>query len=353
MSRKKIVIVGGGIAGKVVAEKLSSGKIDVDVVLVDPREYMELPFAQLRALTDPEGFGKTVRKPYNELLPGVEFHHGTAASIEPEAVVLRDGQKVSYDYLVLATGSSYRNWPYLKGSEVTVPDRQKALSAEGGKLESAKSVLIIGGGAIGVELAGEIAEKWQDKDVRIVQGAARLLNSFNEKMSVRAEKRLSAMGVKITTGTKLTNKDGQWVDDNGETYTADIVYQAVGININTDWTSGGVSIPKNDNGSVQVSPDLRVVGQKYIFALGDINDVPELNQGAFASMQAEHSVRNIQKLLQNPEASLKPYKAHSPIGLITLGSKLGAVQVPFGFPHFLIAVKQKDLFVSKFFGKEN
>lgn len=351
MSKRRIVIVGGGIAGKSVTEKLSSGKIDADIVLIDSREYMEQPFAQLRALTDPEGFGRTVRKNYIDLLPEVEFFQGAAASIEPDMLVLSDGRKVNYDILVLATGSSSRNWPYLNGSELTITERQETLNAEGAKLESAGRVLIIGGGAIGVELAGEIAEKWSGKDIQIVQGADRLLNSFSEKMSVRSEKVLSGQGVKISTGTKLSNRGGKWVDENGENYSADIVYQALGTDINTGWISGGVSIPKNENGSVQVSPDLRVIGQKNIFALGDINDVPELNQGAFASMQAEHTVKNIRRLLQNPDSSLKPYKAHSPVGLITLGSKLGAVQVPFGFPHFLIAVKQKDLFVGKYIGK--
>lgn len=76
-----------------------------------------------------------------------------------------------------------------------------------------------------------------------------------------------------------------------------------------------------------------------------------MKQGAFASLQAKLTVNNIQKLLKDPDAPLKSYKAHSPGGLITLGPKLGAAQLPFGYPHFMVALKQKDMFVSRFPGK--
>ena len=345
MSRKRIVIIGGGVAGQTVSKGLGKGNADLEIILVEPREYFEVPFAELRALTDPAGFGKTIRKSYKEMLPGVKIIHDKAIAIEKNSVSLAGGPTVPFDYLVLATGSSSRNWPFLKGSETGITERQKAFENEGAKLKTAGSIMIVGGGPIGVELAGEISSKWPEKELHLVQGADRLLDKLSEKMSVRSQKSLETMGVKVTTGIRLSQEGKDWKDQNGKSYKADLVIQAVGIDLNTEWNSGAVNIPKSDIGAIKVGPDLRVEGSSNIFALGDINDVPETKLGAFAGMQAKLTVKNLLKLAKDQTASLKVYKPHSPVGMVTIGREKGAVQLPFGHPHFMIALKQKDMFV--------
>ncbi len=77
------------------------------------------------------------------------------------------------------------------------------------------------------------------------------------------------------TGIRLSQEGKTWKDQNGKSYKADLVIQAVGIDINTEWISGAMSILMSEKGAVKVGPDLRVEGSNNIFALGDINDVPE------------------------------------------------------------------------------
>jgi hypothetical protein len=60
------------------------------------------------------------------------------------------------------------------------------------------------------------------------------------------------------------------------------------------------------------------------------------------------TVRNLLLLLKNPAASLKPYKPSKPLGMVTIGPNKGAVQRLFGHPHFLIGMKQKNLFASMY-----
>lgn len=344
---KKIVIVGGGIAGKKLAETLSR-KNTVETILVEPREYMEVPFAQLRALVEPKNFSPSIRKEYSRLLPGVHHIQKKAAGVKGKKLLLDDGSSQEFDYLVIASGSSFKSWSYLKSSETGLTARQEEVEKESAKLENAESVLIVGGGAVGVELAGEIAYKWPNKKIRIANSGSRILNGLSQKMSLRSENLLKEMGVEILNNTRLTeNSDTTWKDEKGSIFKADIVYPAVGININSQWLENS-DIERDERAAVKVGTDLRVLGSENIFALGDVNDIPEQKLGALASIQANLTAKNILSLIKNPEARLKPYKPGKTMGFIPIGQKSGAVQLPFGHPHFMIAMKQKDLFASMY-----
>ncbi len=344
---KKIVIIGGGVAGKKLAETLS-GKNAAEIILVEPKEYLEVPFAQLRALTEPETFSPMIRKKCSRLLPRVKHIQKKASELKGKTLMLEDGSSQDFDYLVIATGSNFKKWSFLKSDEPGMAARQQEVEREGKKLRAADSVLIIGGGSVGVELAGEIAYKWPEKKVTVASGGSRILGRLSKKMSDRAGKLLKGMGVEIRDNTRLTEgSDGVWKDGKGTAFKADIVYQAVGISLNSNWLDGS-DIPRNEKGSIKVDADLRVSGSDSVFALGDINDVPEQKMGALAGMQADLTAKNILKLLKDPEAALKPYKPGKTMGFIPVGKKKGAVQLPFGHPHFMIAMKQKDLFASMY-----
>lgn len=345
MSRNQIVIIGGGLAGTALAKELSKSKDDLHITLVEPKEYYEVPFAQLRALTDPGGFALDIRKPLVDLLPGVNIVQERAKGFDDESLTLENGATIPYDWLVLATGSRFDLWPFLKGSELTISDRISSYQKHSNEISDAKNVLIIGGGPVGVELAGEIKSKWPEKELTLVQGANRLLDQLSEKMSRRAEKILTEMGVKIETGKILTRDENNiWQDNLNNKFDADLVIAAVGIDLNTEWISG---VEKTDRGALLVSPDLRLKNYDNVFAIGDINDVPEIKLGALAAQQAQLTAKNIQKLIADSSSELKPYKPSPPVSLVTLGWKKGAVQLPFGHPHFLAFMKQKDLFVSR------
>jgi NADH dehydrogenase FAD-containing subunit len=348
---KKIVIVGGGVSGKKLSEALSKNE-NIETILVEPKDYIEVPFGQLRALVDPNDFSPKIRRKYSQILPNVKHIMQKAIGIKEKKLILEDGSDVDFDYLVIATGSKFPNWKYLNSFEANMEARQKEVINESKKLEDSSSILIIGGGPVGVELAGEIAYRWTDKKITIVNGGSRILGSLSEKMTQRAGKILKSMGVIIINETRLSsNENGKLSDTKGNIYEADIVYMAVGISIQTDWIGEDSKISKNENGAIKVDSNLRVIGRDDIFAMGDITDVPEIKLGAFASIHSTVTAQNINILIKNPNAKLKTYKPGKTMSMVPIGKKLGAVQMSFVFPHFLIGIKQKDLFTSTVFKK--
>lgn len=345
---KKIVIVGGGVSGKKLAESMSE-KSGAQVCLIEPKEYFEVPFAQLRALVEPEVFSPKIRKLYTELLPGVELIHKKAVGFTDKAVQLDDGIKVKFDHLVIAAGAKSIHWPYLGSEEADISKRQQEVEIAGAELAVSSSVLIIGGGSVGVELAGEIAYRWPEKNVTIIQGRGRILMGLRGRMQRRAEKLLTDMGVKIQVNIALKKQvDGRWIDQQGNAYDADVIYPAIGNKIESKWMGDNSPIAISDRGAVKVDEYLRAEGFKNIFAIGDVNDVPEMKIGAFAVKQADLTAKNLMGILKKNEKDLLAYKPNKPMSFLPIGKKKGAVQLLFGHLHFLIALKQKDLFASKY-----
>lgn len=342
---KHIVVIGGGVAGKKVVSELVKMQ-DIKVTLVDPKEYFEVPYAQLRAMVDGGSFSSSTRALYTTLLPKVTHINKKAIGLEDKKVLLEGGESLSFDYLVVATGSSFPTMKMIKGTNGSMNERNESLEKEAQRIKKSSSVLIIGGGSVGVELAGEIAYEYPSKTITLVEGGERLLGSLSEPMSKRASSVLAELKVNILTNTKLSEKEkGVWIDSHKKEYRADIVYQSVGMKAESSWltTSGEVELDKR--GHVKVDSSLRSVKNPSIFVLGDVNDVKEIKVGMFAMMQAGLTIKNIKKLIKNSNSPLSTYSPKKPMGMVPIGKKKGAVQMPFMHPHFLIGIKQKDLLV--------
>ena len=342
---KHIVVVGGGIAGKKVISDLIKIQ-DIHVTLVDPKEYFEVPYAQLRAMVDGGSFSLATRALYSDLLNGITHVKKRAIGIKGQEVLLDEGESLFYDYLIIATGASFPTMKIIKGLDGTIEERNELIKNEALRIQQSTSVLIIGGGSVGVELAGEIAYEYPKKNITLVEGGNRILGSLSASTSRKALSVLKELHVDVVTHTRLKKKDeGVWIDDNAKEYRADLVYESVGMQHMSEWLTTSNEVELNDRGAVKVDAFLRSVKNNSIFVIGDVNDVPEIKVGMFARMQATLTVRNIKKLIKNGDSPLSPYKPKQPMGMVPIGKKKGAVQMPFINPHFMIAIKQKDLLV--------
>jgi NADH dehydrogenase FAD-containing subunit len=344
---KRIAVFGAGIAGSTFIRAMAGAP--ADITLVDPKDYVEVPFASLRALMDPEGFGKTVRRPIAQQLR-VDHIQAKLAELREESAVLDDGREVAFDYAVLATGSTIRGFDTLKVAELsTQAERETQWTAEHERLVAAEDVVIVGGGPIGVELAGEITAVYPGKRVTLVHSTDRLLPALGKGASRKAQRVLEEHGVRVVLGQRATAEaDAGLVRlSSGETIPADAVYVATGIAIDTSYLEAGFPDALNAVRQAKVDRYLRLVGSERIFALGDINDVPQIKLGAFAARQAKLTAQNVSALLEG-----RPLKAFRPItgtvGYVTLGRKAGIVQLPFVRFDPLIATKQKDMYVSRY-----
>lgn len=167
-SAKHVVIVGGGLVGLSALTTLSKlhqkGKpSDLQITLVDPKAFVEVRWAAIRALFDSSIANSSIVS-YSSILPS----HPCATHIPARAVSVDtsahtvtldtpDSTPLSYDVLLCSTGSE-TSQKILTPQAVAkdAESRRAELSAYGTELMKASSILVMGGGAIGVELAGDV-----------------------------------------------------------------------------------------------------------------------------------------------------------------------------------------------------
>lgn len=345
-----IVVVGGGLVGITALRELEKRVPDAEIILVETREYLEVSFAMPRALMEPTGLGKTMRAPYTSLTQAKHLRF-SAQQIVASEVVLEDGNRLPFDYAIVSTGSFTKGAPFIKGHEThSIDDRLKELAARSGQLADSKNLLIIGGGPIGVELAGEVADRYSDKKITLAHASDRLLPALPEKAGHKAAKKLRELGVHVLLNTRVEAKNGTYlVQGSNESFGSDVVIMATGIQTKGIPVDGDSSL--NDKNQLRVDHHLRVVGRENVFAVGDVNDVAEIKLAATGGRQAALAVKNIAKLLRGKSGSLGSYKPSPPMGFVTLGRKAGIAQLPFGRLDFLVAIKQRDMMVSRTLGK--
>lgn len=312
VNRKTVVIVGGSFGGLTALRYLANDP-GFRVVLIDQREYFEYTPGVLRLFCDPSLFS-TMARPTP---PGThEFLLGAVTSVTDDHVVVasRDGrsQRVDFDYLILAVGADYSKPITASTQEHSLSARSATWQNEAAKVQAAGSVLVLGGGAVGAELAAEIACHFPQKRVTIVDAYQHLLPLFPRKTATYAEQWFKDRGVELVLGEMLEKWDeNSCTTKSGHVYRADLVYVCFGMRCNSQCMSGGSLAsslgPRRD---VQVNEFLQVEGQKHVFAVGDVMSHPagEIKQAYYAEMNGHVAAENIVHharglpLLRYPEA---------------------------------------------------
>lgn len=343
-----VLIIGGGFAGATVAQELN--KQGIQTTLVDKKDYFEVTFATLRSLVDPLKTVNDARKKYSDFLSG-RFIQDQVVALSPNAAVLASGQQIDFTHAVIASGTRYVSMPVAKSNTaLDVTARNKELLTLHERLLLAKKVLVIGGGVVGVELAGEIAYAMPDVEVSLAHSGNALLKGFKPKAQKKSLQQLEALGVKVLFNRRYQNINGQYVDKNtGNVSDADRVYEATGVLPNNDYLQKHLSHRLNAHGFVSVDENLQVKGESTLYALGDIADVGEAKLGYLAQEQGKYLAGALGKKIRGEKQ--KSYKRNPLMALIPVGQKEGVVQLPFAVTtlRLLVGMKQKDLFISKIY----
>ena len=357
-----IIIVGGGIAGARVAQELAKFRNkDIVIKLIDLKNYFEVPYATLRGIIKPNTIGKKLRKYYRDFIR-VDFIQGKVIEINPNNIKLENGKELKFNIAIIATGSKYKHFSIPKPSDIvtSMKERDKQFHEEHQKLVKAQHILIIGGGPVGVELAGDIAYYYPKKTIYLVEALPRLLNNFKPRASKIAKEQLEKMGVQVILNEFIErdmNETGLWVSKKtNKSYSADLVYFCIGVSINTAFMKLYFSKKVNENSQIMVNDKLHLSNYNNIYAIGDCSDINEFKLGYLADKQAKYLVKNLKKIINNNynlKTSLRSYKPKSTISIIPIGKKNGIVQLPIGVFKFkpLVAYKNKDLFIKRQFRK--
>lgn len=295
-----IVVLGAGFAGLMFAKKFPDGLARVTVVdrtnhhLFQPLLY-QVATAGL-AVPDIAQPVRSILAPKRDVT--VLMDEATAIDLAARRVQFRAAAPLDYDYLVMALGGrtsyfGHPEWeqyaPGLKTIEDAIRIRREVLGA----LERAEmtddpaerrrlmTVVVIGGGPTGVELAGTFAELQRHvlaRDFRrlnlamarviLIEGGPRLLTAFPERLSESARKQLESLGVNIWLGTKVQDlRPGEVVTENETIAAANIIWAA---GVAAVPLSAKLGVETDRGGRVNVGPDLSLPGHPEVFALGDM-----------------------------------------------------------------------------------
>ena len=185
---KRVVIIGGGFAGSTVASKLEK---KFNVTLVDAKDYFEFTPGILRTIIYPNHSDK-IQAFHRHYLKKASFVKGKVSSISKKSVSVND-QELRYDYLVICSGSKYS--PPIKESGIILANHVKNLAEKHNDIKNSEKILIIGGGLVGVELAGEICTGFKGKAVTIVHAMDKLIERNPARASAYARRFLEKQGI--------------------------------------------------------------------------------------------------------------------------------------------------------------
>ncbi len=301
-----VVIIGAGFAGLYAARALA--KSNVRITLVDRRNhhtFQPLLYQVATAALSPGEIAYPIRHIFKDN-PNVSVLLGRATEFDlPGKRVQVDGDWLAYDYLIVAAGATHAyfghpEWatfaPGLKSVEDAVEIRRRMLLA----FEIAErrtrfrqqhepiNFVVVGGGPTGVELAGAIAEIAQnvlasdfrsinprDTKVTLIEAGPRILATFPEDLSASAARQLERLGVKLMTGTTVTEIDKDHVHAGERTLPASVVLWAAGVAASP---LGKLMRAELDRaGRVLVQPDCSLPGNPEVFVLGDMASLAQEN----------------------------------------------------------------------------
>jgi len=351
----KVAIIGGGYAGFNLAHLLDP---HVDVTLIEAREAFVHNVAAIRAIVEP-GLLEKIVIPYDQLLKRGRVIRGRAVSIDRDRVNLADGSGIEADEMIIATGSRYAA-PFKPQGDNAIEQAQ-TLRDTARQVAAASQIIIVGAGAVGVELAGEIKAKYPDKSVALVSEQARLFPMYPANLHAKLLKRLSALKVALHLGQKASGLARTDMPHVGETTLADgtrlagLIIPAIGARIADSPAHDLPHIDRKPNGQIGVDRWLRPSSLPNVFAIGDLAATGEGMTVVATLRQTPWLAKALRKMAGGKDIESLPAYAPwktAPI-LLPLGPKKGASVLPVGQglvvgDGLTSAIKGKDLFIPRY-----
>jgi NADPH-dependent 2,4-dienoyl-CoA reductase/sulfur reductase-like enzyme len=272
-----ILIIGGGPAGVVAANTAKKHYPEKQVTLVRKEEKTVIPCGIPYIFNRLDSVDKDLMSDQPMLDNKINLIIKEVAEIKPKEkqIVLKDGDALEYDKLILALGSAPQLVPVpgieKSGVWLVKKDYEYLKNLRKAVLES-KNIVIIGGGFIGVEFAEELSSI-KNLNISIVEKLDHCLaTNFDEEFILAAEEKLKNTGIKIFTGKTIKEIGGkesvEYVElDSGEKLPADLVILSIGAkpNINLAQKSG---IKIEEKGGITVDEYMKT-SVPDVFAIGD------------------------------------------------------------------------------------
>lgn len=364
--KKRVVIVGGGLGGLRLAEDLyGSG---MQVVLIDKNNFHQFPpliYQIASAGIDPSSISFPFRQIFRKR-KDFYFRMAEARMVDTDKKILQTSiGKIDYDYLVLAAGATTNFFGNKNIEEWAIPMKtvpeamglrnallsnfERALTcATEEERQELLNVVIVGGGATGVEIAGALSEMkryvipydYPDMDfslmhIYLIEAGDRLLAGMSQDSSRKAYDFLKSMGVDVQFGKMVTDyRDHKVIMKDGTEIPTRTFLWVSGIRANA---MPGISDDHMGRGfRFKVDQFNRIPGLDGVFAIGDQclqttdaaypNGHPQVAQVAI--QQAKNLAKNLKKINEGQdESALTAFKYNNLGSMATIGRNKAVVEI--------------------------
>ncbi len=298
--KSRIIVIGAGFAGLRAIQKLA--KVNADIILIDRNNYhtfIPLLYQVAAGFVPPETVTYPLRKSLRSIA-NARFIQGKVQKIDFAAkVVQTEVMNLSYDYLVLATGSRTKFLDVDGAAQYALPMRalsdavnihdrlinnfeRATICQDRARRMQLLTITIIGGGATGVELAGSIQElvkatlaknyptiNSQEASVILLHSGATLLQDYPEHLGNYTCRQLRRRGVKVHLRSRVSEvlpgaiklNDGQLLE------TAAIIWTA---GVEANHPEAEAELPTASKAKIQVESTLQLPNYPQVYAVGDV-----------------------------------------------------------------------------------
>lgn len=364
--KKRVVIVGGGLGGLRLAEDLyGSG---MQVVLIDKNNFHQFPpliYQIASAGIDPSSISFPFRQIFRKR-KDFYFRMAEARMVDTEKKILQTSiGKIDYDYLVLAAGATTNFFGNKNIEEWAIPMKtvpeamglrnallsnfERALTcATEEERQELLNVVIVGGGATGVEIAGALSEMkryvipydYPDMDsslmhIYLIEAGDRLLAGLSQESSQKAYEFLKSMGVDIQFGKMVTDyRDHKVIMKDGTEIPTRTFLWVSGIRANA---MPGIDESHMGRGfRFKVDEYNRIPGVEDVFVIGDQclqtsdaaypNGHPQVAQVAI--QQAKNLAKNLKRIVRGADSSeLTAFRYNNLGSMATIGRNKAVVEI--------------------------
>ncbi len=363
MKRKKIIVIGCGFGGLQFIKNLKKNVYDILIIdKVNYHQFQPLFYQVAASQIEPATISFPLRKIFQKrkdirirlaTVEGLDYHQKTVATSIGE---------FSYDYLIIASGAktNYFGNKEIEANSLSLKSTFKAMSIRNKTLMNFEKILyenqkdglynivIVGGGATGVELAGAFAEmkkevlpkdypniEVQNVKVYLLEGSKHTLSAMSAYAQKYSQKYLKKMGVIVKTGVFVNKYDGETVTlSNGQSIVSKNVIWSAGVKGNP---IGG--LPENTlmpSGRIKVNRINEIESIQDVFAIGDVAHMetdkypkghPQVANVAIG--QAKNLAKNINRMHNSKNAKLKQYEYRNLGTMATVGRNKALVDLPF------------------------
>ncbi|KAF2840034.1 FAD/NAD(P)-binding domain-containing protein [Patellaria atrata CBS 101060] len=326
-SPKNIVVIGASFAGlygaKLLADSVPTG---YRVIVIEKNSHFNFTwvFPRFSVVSGQEHKAFVPYRSYLASCPNgsYQFIQGMVTSVNRNSVQLEGGKSIDFEYLVVTTGAT--GPPPSRVGERNKEEGIVVLKSLQNRIQNARDIVVVGGGAAGIETVSDIKERYPEKNVSLVHSRTALLNHFGARLQAVAKDALENLGVKLVLDDRVVKEDpelGVVTLKSQKTIQCDQIVNCVGQTPQSSILAGLSPACLTASGNVQVLKTLQLEDPslRHVYAAGDIIQT-EVNKNSRSAMeQATVVAKNIIRSIQGrPLTEYQPSILDKSI-VITLG----------------------------------